>query len=275
MRAIAHGPRMSVLRNLESKIASLVEGTFSRAFRAEVRPLELARRLTREMDANVTVSLERRYAPNEYAIYLSPQDRERLAVVEEELRPELAAHLLEHARSEGLELLTRPSVEIHTDERLALGEFGIRARVVRAAHPERPPEQGDHGHTSIYTTAERLRESRAAAPVAATPPAPAEPAAAAPRRPTALLVLDDRRLIVPADGVVVGRSRECDVVLADPDVSRRHAQLRPDADGGWTLVDLGSTNGVRVNDARIAGAHRLHSGDRLGLGATDLTFELE
>ena len=70
---------MSVLRNLESKLAGLVEGTFGRVFRAEVRPEELARRLGREMDEHRTVSLSRTYVPNEYVVYLSPQDRERFA----------------------------------------------------------------------------------------------------------------------------------------------------------------------------------------------------
>ncbi len=73
---------MSVLRNLESKLAGLVEGTFGRVFRSEVRPEELARRLAREMDEHRTASLSRTYAPHEYVVWLSPQDRERYAPID-------------------------------------------------------------------------------------------------------------------------------------------------------------------------------------------------
>src|ERR671933_808113 len=113
---------MSVLRNLESKLAGLVEGTFSRAFRSEVSPVEIARKLAKEMDEHRVQSLSRTYGPNEYAVWLSPQDRD-----------ELAGYVLEHARRERVNLLTRPQIEFRTDERLRLGEFGIQARMVRPA----------------------------------------------------------------------------------------------------------------------------------------------
>ena len=70
---------MSVLRSLENKIADLVEGTFSRAFRSEVRPVEIARKLAREMEEHKSFSVSRTYAPNEYRVFLSPRDRERFA----------------------------------------------------------------------------------------------------------------------------------------------------------------------------------------------------
>src|SRR5437016_9837541 len=99
---------MSVLRSIESKIAGLVEGTFSRAFRSEVRPVEIARKLAREMEEHKSVSVSRVYVPNEYAVYLSPEDRARFTDYEDTLRSELAAYLLEHARREKLALLSRP-----------------------------------------------------------------------------------------------------------------------------------------------------------------------
>jgi len=116
---------MSVLRNLEEKLAGLVEGTFGRVFRSQVRPLEIARKLAREMDEHKTVSVSRTYVPNEYSVWLSPQDREHFQDVEHEVIEELSAYLLEHARRERLALISRPLIEFHTDERLQLGEFGI------------------------------------------------------------------------------------------------------------------------------------------------------
>src|SRR4029450_1559980 len=101
---------MSVLRNLESRIADLVEGTFGRVFRTQVRPVEIARKLAREMDEHKTVSVSRTYVPNEYAVWLSPEGRTRLGGVEHELLDELAAYLLEHARRERLALVSRPKI---------------------------------------------------------------------------------------------------------------------------------------------------------------------
>jgi pSer/pThr/pTyr-binding forkhead associated (FHA) protein len=63
------------------------------------------------------------------------------------------------------------------------------------------------------------------------------------------------------------------VVLNDPNVSRRHAELRR-SDSGWEVVDLGSTNGIKVNGRRRDRAP-LEPGDRITLGLTDLTFELD
>src|SRR5437868_2906484 len=110
---------MNVLKNLESKLAGLVEGTFGRVFRSEVRPMELARKLAREMDEHRTVSVSRVYAPNEYTVWLSPEDRARYEGVEEQVIDELAAYLLEHARQEDLALASRPQITFNTDERLS------------------------------------------------------------------------------------------------------------------------------------------------------------
>jgi hypothetical protein len=251
---------MSVLRNLETKIAGLVEGTFGRVFRSEVRPVELARKLAREMDEHRTVSLSRVYVPNEYVVWLSTQDRTRYEGVEQEVIEELGAYLLEHARRESLALASRPAIEFRTDERLELGEFGIQARLVRADQNADRVRQADHGHTMIYSTSDRLR-------------APLDEAQAE-RAGRALMVVDGKRMLVPPAGAVLGRSRECDIVLTDSNVSRRHAKVRPEG-GRWAITDLGSTNGVRVNGRQIAAAHPLSPGDHVELGTTEVIFEVE
>ncbi len=251
---------MSVLRTLEAKIAGLVEGTFARAFKSEVRPVEIARKLTKEMDDNKLASLSRTYAPNEYVVWLSSEDREHFASYEGDLRDELVGYMLEHARAEGLSLLTRPQIEFRTDERLRLGEFGIQTRMVRPGEGEaEPARQGDHGHTMVYSVAERLSD-----PLQAPHP----------QRGTARLRIDGRTTLVGSSGAVIGRSRECDVVLDDANVSRRHAELRPSG-GSWIIVDLGSTNGVKVNGRPISGPQSLRSGDTLVLGSSTLVFEVE
>ena len=98
---------MSLLRSIESKLESLFEGVFGRAFRANVQPVELARKLAKEMDEHRNVSVSRVYVPNEYTIYLSTADREQFSSYEESLRDELQDYLAEHARRENYALLSR------------------------------------------------------------------------------------------------------------------------------------------------------------------------
>jgi hypothetical protein len=261
---------MSVLRSLEEKIAGLVEGTFGRVFKSEVRPVELARKLAKEMDEHRTVSVSRTYVPNEYVVWLSPQDRDRYEGVEQSVIDELGAYLLEHARRERLALVSRPQIEFRTDDRLALGEFGIQARLVQPVEPEQASAQARHearpadmGHTMVYSTSDRhqsaLEQVGSGAGVG---------------RRRAIIVANGKRLVVPPGGATIGRSRDCDIVLDDSNVSRRHAEITPGGQG-WRIQDLGSTNGVRVNGRQVEGPHPLESGDRVELGTVSVTFEVE
>jgi Protein of unknown function (DUF3662)/Inner membrane component of T3SS, cytoplasmic domain len=251
---------MSVLRNLEAKLGGIVEGAFGRAFKTNVQPVELAHKLAKEMEENQMVSVSRVYVPNHYRVYLSPGDREQFSSYEPALRKELSDYLLEHARQERLALTSRPQVEFHTDERLELGEFGIQAQLLGAPEEEEDvgaaPSAGDFGHTMVYSP------DRAARPL--------EPVAA---RGQALLVAEGRRHALHGERAMVGRSRECDVVISDPNVSRRHIELRR-GERGWAAIDLGSTNGMKVNGRRVSHAE-LEPGDRISIGVTELVFELD
>jgi len=255
---------MSVLRTLETKLAGLIEGTFNRAFRSEVRPVEIARKLAREMEEHKSTTLTRTFVPNEYRVFLSPRDRERFEGYEDALADELAGYLLEHARREELTLPARPVIDFETDERLGLGEFGIQTGIVAPSehYPEEPePEPSPQaGRTMVYSNAGRIAE-------------PLEERAQA-RAQTALLLVDDRRMVVGPAGATLGRSRHCDVVLNDPNVSRQHAELRPRG-GSWVLTDLGSTNGSRINGHQVEHSEVVRPGDEIELGATTLRFELE
>lgn len=305
---------MNPLRTLENMIAGLVEGTFGRVFKAEVRPMELARKLAREMDENKTASVSRVYAPNEYSVWLSPRDRARYEGVEHEVIDELCAYLLEHARGENLALASRPNIVFHTDEHLQLGEFGIEARLARSEEESDDREQmpaGEDRQGSAVESRPRAASGEASypprqapSPAVPTPPLAPPPLAggvglheqapeagntmifsnsqrvrgavegtAARRRSKALLVVSGRRLLLPPGGAEVGRSRDCDIVLEDSSISRRHAELRP-AESGWTIEDLDSTNGVRVNGIAVHGLQRLHTGDRIEMGSTEMLFEI-
>jgi Protein of unknown function (DUF3662)/FHA domain len=255
---------MPVLRNLESKIAGVVEGTFSRVFRSEVRPVEIARKLAREMEEHQYGTLSRTYVPNEYRVYLSPRDRERFVSYEDALADELAGYLLEHARRERFALLSRPVIEFETDDRLHLGEFGIETALVRPEEAEaeqaQAPEAEPVGRTMVFSAAQRIAE-------------PLEENATV-RQQRALLIYGGRRLMVAPRGATLGRSRECEIVVEDPNVSRQHAELRPRG-GAWVISDLGSTNGTRVNGRTINGPEVVQPGDEIEVGSSLITFELE
>jgi pSer/pThr/pTyr-binding forkhead associated (FHA) protein len=64
------------------------------------------------------------------------------------------------------------------------------------------------------------------------------------------------------------------VVIDDPNVSRRHAEIRPRG-GSWVLTDLGSTNGSSLNGRRIDSPEVIRPGDEIELGTSVLRFELE
>src|ERR687893_851058 len=143
---------MSMLRSIEAKLEGLVQGAFSRAFRSGVQPVELARKLAREMDSHKAQSISRVYVPNQYTVYLSPQDREQFSGYEAALTKELSDHLLDHARSQGLTLVTRPNVAFETDDRLGVGEFGIQAQLLHAPEDEaEEPEPAGFGQTMVYS----------------------------------------------------------------------------------------------------------------------------
>jgi FHA domain-containing protein len=253
---------VNVLRTIEQKIEGLFEGIFGRAFRTNVQPVELARKLVKEMEDHRTVSVSRIYVPNEYTVYLSSSDREQFTSYESSLRNELQDYLAEHARREGYVLLTPPVVAIETDDDLSIGEFGIATRMAQGAPSEggaaEPAPQLEPGATMIY-------KPRTPIP----PEGPPDDVALAQEIVT--LTLDGKRHEVDKRRVVIGRSKECDIQLTDPNVSRRHAELRQEGSAYW-LVDLDSTNGSAVNGHRTSRA-KLESGDTITIGSTDLKFE--
>ena len=254
---------MNVLRTIEQKIEGLFEGLFGRAFRTNVQPVELARKLVKEMEDHRTVSVSRVYVPNEYSIYLSSPDREQFTSYEGSLCNELQDYLAEHARREGYVLLTPPAVSFETDDDLSIGEFGIATRMVQGP-PGAKEEAAPTGH--VESGATMIYKPRTPLPTEGPPPADVALA-----QEIVTLTVGGKRHEVDKRRVVIGRSKECDIQLADPNASRRHAELRQEGSAYW-LVDLDSTNGSAVNGHRSSRA-KLESGDTITIGSTDLLFE--
>lgn len=250
---------MSVLRGLEGRIEGIFEGIFGRAFRTHVQPVELARKLAKEMDEHRSVSVSRVYVPNEYTLYLSPSDRAQFASYEGSLIGELQEYLAEHARREGYALLTPPTVLVTTDDDLAIGEFGIATRLAEREGPALPPaaETGPAPVTMVYRPGE---------PLAAGDAAPAEVS-----REVVTLTIGARVVPVTTTRVVLGRSRESDIQIDDTNVSRRHCEVVQEGAASWTVVDLGSTNGTELNGTLVERAP-LSDGDRIAIGSTTIVF---
>jgi Protein of unknown function (DUF3662)/Inner membrane component of T3SS, cytoplasmic domain len=361
---------MGLFRRLENRVEKSFEGGFGKAFKSNVQPVELARKLAREMDDSKTISVSRVYAPNIYTVYLSPKDREQFATYEASLRTELAGYLAEHARRQGYTVPGKLRVLLETAAELKVGTFGIAVLLsedpVLPEEPVAPPARGSRrvprapGQTAAAAAESDAAPAKStaaaggatAAPRPSVPPVPpvvavpmpdppgpagpeslppefsddpsvgafpaaddspadarpdaaaydleadddavqssepivdeaAEPVAVAPpadlfedepvyEQPTTswLLTWPGGSYVVDRRAIVIGRSRDCDVVLADGNVSRRHAELIRQS-SMFLIRDLDSTNGVAVNGRRVREA-AVAAGDVITIGATTITLE--
>jgi hypothetical protein len=253
-----------VLRAIEQKLEQIFEGVFGRAFRTNVQPVELARKLAKEMDDHRSVSVSRVYVPNEYSVFLSEGDREQFEGYENSLVSELEQYLAEHGQRENYALLTPPRVIFETDDDLGVGEFGIATRMAQPRHGVRdegePAEQVEPGATMIYKPRTQPTESVSLEEMGVD-------------KQVAVLTWSGRRRVLDKRRAVLGRSRDADVQIEDPNISRRHAEIVQEGSAFW-VVDLGSTNGTEVDGRRVQ-RHQLHDGSTFTIGETTVTFSTE
>lgn len=243
---------MSLLRKIETQIEQIVEGAFGKAFRSNVQPVELARRLVKEMDEHQSISVRKVYVPNVYDIYLSKDDHDQFASYENAMLNELSEYLAEHARRSGYSLLSRPRVALHVDDDLEVGAFGIAARMEGEADGESAVGSPSAGSTMIYRPSPEERAAEVAAG-------------------DFRLVSKGGRFDLTERRMTIGRGRMNDITINDSSVSREHAELVQDG-GTYVVRDLDSTNGVLVNGARVR-EQVLAPGDTVTLGNSVLRFE--
>jgi hypothetical protein len=263
---------MGIFRKANKKLEGFVEGGFGRAFKSSVQPVELAHKLAKEMGDHKTVGVSNVYVPNEFDVYLGKDDHDHLVSFEDSLKTELSNYVTAFARREGWTLVAPPRIELHCDEDLHVGEFGIATRTVGV-----PVETADAGAFAVPAVAVPPAAAIAPGPVIDQTVLYQEPAAAPvappPRTSSARGVLRGRQgdYQLTEAVTVIGRSRRCDIVLTDANVSRQHAEIRRQ-DNGFMLLDLGSTNGTRVNRRDVKQVVLQH-GDRIEFGTTELLFE--
>jgi FHA domain-containing protein len=239
---------VGILSEFERRLEGAIEGLFTKAFRTGMQPVELATRILREMEANKTIGVREVWVPNGYVFYLSSPDRDRFSGTEKHLRRELEQVVREGAAERGWGLVGPPEVQFQTDPELKQGEFRCEPLLIEGpttggAAPVQAPESGGR---------EPDRQDRGAQ----------------------LVVIEKgkagKAFPLAKDRVIIGRLGESDLVLSDPGVSRRHAEVRRE-DGRYVIADLGSTNGTMVNEATI-GERELEEGDRITVGRTVLEF---
>ncbi|MGE0141098.1 MAG: FhaA domain-containing protein [Ilumatobacteraceae bacterium] len=256
------------LQSFERALENMVQAVFSRSNRSTIRPVELGRRLLREMDDHRSVDVKgRRIVPNAFTFHLSPRDHAGFAEIDQALHHELLEAAKEYARDEGYHFIGPLSVDLVVDQALKPGRFGIastmREEQVAASVPADYSSWAANDMPVVVEQAPAPVEIAAPAP----PPAPSIQGVSAGR-----VQLPSGQMIEIGPGTVsIGRLPECTITLNDPNVSRRHAEIRPG--NPIVIVDLGSTNGTKVNGLRIAGERVLTDGDIISLGSTHLRFE--
>ncbi len=215
------------IRGFERRLERMVEGAFARTFKSGLRPVELGRRLVREMDDNRSVGVRGgTVVPNAFTVALSASDLEQFEGVQDSLCRELGDAAREHARDEGYGFMGPVEVELVVDDGLHTGAYQITGRMAEG--------EGGAGAGSI------------------------------------VLPSGDRFSLTESI-ITVGRHPDSNLVLADPNVSRNHAEIRPQGEH-FAVVDLGSTNGTKVNGVRVS-TQVLQDGDEVAFGNTRMRFE--
>jgi FhaA, N-terminal domain/FHA domain len=255
---------MGILRDFEGRLEGAVEGLFARFFRSGVQPVELGKRLVREVEDGRTVGVNRVYVPNVYVYELSPADRERFADYEVALARELAALAVDTARERDWAMLGPARIEFETAEDLPEGRFRLGGRVepdeqerdYAAAGQAGPAAQPVGPHTAMLPGQRRRPKVQA---------------------PASLVLVQGGQPIrtwpLAAAELTIGRAEQSDIPLADPGVSRNHARVVREGDD-FIVEDLRSTNGTEVNGQPIR-RRRLANGDLLKLASSTLQFRRE
>ena len=227
---------------------------FARAYATSIRPISLGRQLIGLLDA----SADHQPLSGSYVIRMQSSDLAAFVDVKAHLIRELVIAATQHCEKQGYEYNEPFSVVLEDDEAIKAGTFQIS--------PQLTPKITTQpvGSASASASATSARPIEDVAEIISTP----VPAANA-----ALVLSTGQRINLSGETMKIGRHATCSVVFADSNVSREHAQLINSIDG-WSIVDLGSTNGTKVNGVKIAGQKLLMTGDELAFGTSTARFEV-
>lgn len=236
---------MNVLDRFEQSFERLLEGSIGRLFRSPIQPAEIGRKLERAMVANQVVAVDRNLVPNDYRVAMHPQDMVLFADYVPALCRQMEGWLTDLAAERGVSLVDRARVQIVGDE--SVPRRAIHVSAVIADRPGYGQEaQEAVQRTEVYRV---IRQTTGMTPLR-------------------LRFLDGpnahEELIIRKPITTIGRALDNDIVLEAGDISRHHARFEV-AETQLRLVDLGSTNGTRVN-GKIVRAQPVGASDEIAFG---------
>jgi hypothetical protein len=295
--------RQNPLAKLEAFMQQMVEGPFARLFPSRLEPVEIARKLERAMEDNTLLQGEgRRLAPNVYDIYMSIKDHQQMSQSQQVLTRDWQNHLIEFAKHRHFTLRTNPLIRLHADTTLHTGIVRIETELA-----DRQGVGADGGMSTQALSVEQLAQLRAQ--LAAGQPVPgmpigsipqqlagstksssmpgltgggssstSQPLQAVPAMPQAWLTIrlpqaQQQNYRIEKRVINIGRQLSNDIIVEDKRVSRYHAQIKYQPDGQFVIFDLGSTNGITINNTPHMRQHVLRNGDRFTIGSYDFYFE--
>jgi hypothetical protein len=223
---------VSILKDLEGRLERLVEGAFAKGFKSGVQPVEIAKRLDREMEAGRTVSVNKVYMPNEYTVILSPADMRAVSDFQDKLTEELKAYLEQRRKDKKYNVLGSITIVLKEDPALEIGRLETDSRLVTTANMDNPE--------AVATLT--------------------------------LLVggEEEDTYFIGRGRSTIGRLESNTIAVPDTGMSRHHTEIMAD-ESKFILTDLGSTNGTFVNGKRVAEAE-LKDGDTIEIGKVALRF---
>jgi hypothetical protein len=257
---------MPPLTAIERFFERLFERPSARLFRTRVQPVQIQRRIERAMETGRRPTSERTLVPNRFIVHLHPDELAGFEGVADELVSGLADEALSFARAHHYALADRPRVDLVADATVPRADIRIDARFASPTSPERvePSDGPPGGAAPHHPPADPTATAVFTVPIAPTP--------------RAILRVTDpdgrsREVAVEAGGLTIGRAEDNDLVARDSRVSRHHGRI-VGRRGTLVYVDLGSTNGSRVNGEPVTEVV-LGVGDRLEIGETELVLEVE
>ena len=249
---------MDLLTRLERALEDVVEGVFTRAFRTQLQPIEIAKRLTREVETRRTVSVSATYVPNEYTVNLAPETHQSFQPISVRMLSELEQYLREYISERNYQVIGPVAIHLAEDTEVRVGELTISAANNATATPSGAPTP------SVL----RSYAAPATARPAHTASADTEKTALINAQPSMLEIVAGEaagRTLPLTDNLTLGRGPLNLVSFADPGISRHHAEIVLE-DEGWKLRDAGSTNGTHVNGHRVT-EQLLRVGDTIEMGS--------
>jgi hypothetical protein len=239
---------MGLLRRFEGQLEKIFEGSFTKAFKSGVQPLEIARKLMRTVDDERVMGIGETLAPNFYNVSLSPVDYDRLSGYLDRLGSEMESLIITYANEKDYHLLTRPRISFMSHLELQEGEFSVMASLDETTGAQPPTER-------VNVDPQQLGEEV--------------------RLGVLTILKGDKAgytFNLDREKTRIGRSEENDLVLADRRASRFHAEIDRRSEG-YVIRDLGSTNGTMVRGRQIQ-ERLLEDGDTVAMGETEMRFGL-